>query len=339
MKNPIVLVLSGLLLVAGCGQKETTLKIQKNSPQYTFFKELSQRVPLLDPDKNVLLVETTAFKVTTSNFLPELYYLMGGDIEGTRNATAEQIINFVKQSAERTAEERLLLSAARKSNIQVSEDTLEAILSSIYARYGGEQQFEQKIATRNMILAYVRNDVKEDLTIQKYLDTVVFANITITDEQIADYYKQDKLATVQHILLLTQRKSEQEKAQIRKKMEDILARARAGEDFGKLAEQYSEDPGSRAKGGLYSDFPRGQMVKPFEDAAFNLPIGSISDIVETRYGFHILKILGRKAETRPLEEVRDEIIKQLTQSEKQAAYTKHLEELKTEYKFKVVELG
>jgi hypothetical protein len=71
--------------------------------------------------------------------------------------------------------------------------------------------------------------------------------------------------------------------------------------------KFSEDPGSKNTGGLYENFPKGQMVKPFEDAAFTLPIGSLSDIVETPYGYHILKIIDRKKETKPYEEVKKDL--------------------------------
>ena len=66
-------------------------------------------------------------------------------------------------------------------------------------------------------------------------------------------------------------------------MKKILTRAKAGEDFGELAKRFSEDPGSKDKGGLYENFKRGTMVKPFEDAAFTVTIGELSDIIETQF--------------------------------------------------------
>ena len=118
---------------------------------------------------------------------------------------------------------------------------------------------------------------------------------------------------MRHILLLTQGKTDQEKAEARTKIEDILAKAKAGADFAELAKQYSEDTGSKDNGGLYENFPRGQMVKPFEDAAFSVPVGEFSGVVETDFGYHILKVVDRKKETRPFEEVRAEIESRLKQ--------------------------
>jgi parvulin-like peptidyl-prolyl isomerase len=85
-------------------------------------------------------------------------------------------------------------------------------------------------------------------------------------------------------------------APARAKIEGLLARARAGEDFAKLAGEFSEDPGSRAQGGDLGWFGRGTMVKPFEDAAFALKQGELSDVVESPFGFHIIKLEERRAQ-------------------------------------------
>jgi hypothetical protein len=85
----------------------------------------------------------------------------------------------------------------------------------------------------------------------------------------------------------------------RAKTEDLLRRARAGEDFAALAREYSGDPGSRQNGGDLGWFGRGMMVKPFEDAAFMLKPGEISDIVETQFGYHIIKLDERRTQPSP----------------------------------------
>jgi parvulin-like peptidyl-prolyl isomerase len=149
---------------------------------------------------------------------------------------------------------------------------------------------------------------------------------TFYDENIQQF-SQPEMVTASHILLKTQGKTDEEKAAIHKQMEGILARAQAGEDFAALAKEFSEDPGSKDKGGEYT-FPRGQMVKPFEDAAFGQEDGKISPIVETQFGYHIIKTTDHKeAGTQSFEEVKGQLMEQLSnqkQSEAWQAFQKQM---------------
>jgi peptidyl-prolyl cis-trans isomerase C len=119
---------------------------------------------------------------------------------------------------------------------------------------------------------------------------------------------------VAHILLKidVERESPTE-AEVRSKAEKILNELRGGADFAKYAEQYSEDTVSGKAGGLLSGLiSRGQLVPPFEKVAFNLPVGEVSNLVRTRFGLHIIKVLDRRpAGIKSFEEVRDSIVKQL----------------------------
>jgi len=112
----------------------------------------------------------------------------------------------------------------------------------------------------------------------------------------------------------------------RTKIDEILTKANAGEDFAALAKRYSEDS-SKSQGGDLGFFPRGQMVKPFENAAFSLPAGQISEVVTTQFGFHIIKVLEhQEPRIRELDEVRDEVTA-LAKKQKsvQLAYEKALD--------------
>lgn len=105
------------------------------------------------------------------------------------------------------------------------------------------------------------------------------------------------------------------KEEARKKSEELLARARKGEDFAKLATENSDDPGSKDKGGEYDFFGHGKMVPEFEKAAFALKPGEISDLVETQYGFHIIKLEERRTSAPPEsdQKVRQQIVEKLKQ--------------------------
>jgi peptidyl-prolyl cis-trans isomerase D len=129
---------------------------------------------------------------------------------------------------------------------------------------------------------------------------------------------------VQHILFKTVGQTDAEVAETKKKAEDVLRQARKGAKFDELAKKYSEDPGSKDKGGDLGWIRQGQTVPEFEKEAFSLGPGQISDLVRTQYGFHIIKVLEKQtAHTKPFDEVKDSLRAQalLNQAEKQATDT------------------
>lgn len=145
------------------------------------------------------------------------------------------------------------------------------------------------------------------------------SSVTVTDREIKRYYDEnlDKFSTPEqvrasHILFKTGTGKDEEA--VRKKAEEVLAQAKAGADFAELARKYSEDPASAEKGGDLGFFSRGKTVPEFEEVAFSLPEGSVSDLVRSTYGFHIIKVTGHQAAfTRPLDSVKEEIRNTLTQ--------------------------
>jgi peptidyl-prolyl cis-trans isomerase D len=128
-----------------------------------------------------------------------------------------------------------------------------------------------------------------------------------------DRYKLEDRAHVAHILFKTVGKTDAEVAEIKKKAEDVLNKAKHGGNFADLAKQYSEDT-TKDKGGDLDWIVRGQTVPEFEAAAFSLPKGSISDLVKTQYGFHIIQVIDRQtARTQTFDEVKSAIQSQLQQ--------------------------
>jgi len=141
-------------------------------------------------------------------------------------------------------------------------------------------------------------------------------NTQVSDDELKAQYQRDiqqyqvpNRVKVEHILLMTVGKTDAEIAEIKQKAEDVLKQAKKpGAKFEDLAKKYSEDPGTKDKGGDLGWVTQGQTVKEFETTAFTLPKGSISDLVKTEYGFHIIKVLDKEtAHTKPFEEVKDSI--------------------------------
>src|SRR6267142_679636 len=154
-------------------------------------------------------------------------------------------------------------------------------------------------------------------------------NLQISDDQLKlqyqlniQQYQVPNRVHAQHILLMTVGKTDAEVEEIRKKAEDILNQLKKGAKFEDLAKKYSEDPGTKDKGGDLGWLVQGQTVPEFEKVAFSLQKGQTSDLVKTQYGFHVIKVLDKEtAHTKPFEEVKESLRPKLMldQADKQSS--------------------
>ncbi len=144
----------------------------------------------------------------------------------------------------------------------------------------------------------VRQQLDQE-TIFQLRDSVLRVDTVISDEDLLAAYEQEAPDTqlrASHILLgFPQQASQDQRDSVRAEVEDLRRRALAGESFASLAREFSQDPGSATLGGSLGTFSRGDMVKPFEDAAFALDPGEISDVVESPYGLHLIRLEGKEA--------------------------------------------
>jgi peptidyl-prolyl cis-trans isomerase D len=169
-------------------------------------------------------------------------------------------------------------------------------LAAFYSKHVGQYQVPEKRSARYALLdlakLHATTQVSDD-ALHAYYNAHI------------DEYKVENRVHVQHILFKTVGKTDAEIAEIRQNAEGVLKKAKAGANFEDLAKQYSEDDGTKPKGGDLGWIVEGQTVPEFQQAAFTLPKGSISDLVKTQYGFHIIKVLDREtAHIKPFDEVR-----------------------------------
>ncbi len=336
MKRVIVFLLLPMFFILGCSKDQEEVKLEQGTPGYQLAKELVPILPMLDPDVNAVLIKTNTFTVTTGEIIKILYSNMGKRTEQLKTLDAERLRSIIDQNAARLAERKLLLAEAKKAESSATQEEIDKMLDLQYRRAGGEEKFLQILTESGIDIEFVKESIANDLTIESYLNEYFAGKIPVSEEDVKKVYAEDKTASVRHILLLTQEKSEAEKKEIYQKMETILSRAKRGEDFVELAKAYSEDPGSKDNGGLYENFGRGKMVPPFEEAAFSVPVGEISDIVETTYGYHIIKVIERKKETRPFDEVRDGIEAQIRQKQQNVIYRELLDQLKEKASLQII---
>src|SRR5277367_5955661 len=176
----------------------------------------------------------------------------------------------------------------------------DAELSAYYTKRAGVYQVPEKRSARFALL---------DLAKLRATTTVGDDALRAYYNSHIDEYKVENRVHVEHILFKTVGKTDAEIAEIRQKAEGVLKQAKNGANFEDLAKKFSEDDGTKPKGGDLGWIVEGQTVPEFQQAAFTLPKGSISDLVKTQYGFHIIKVLDREtAHTKSLDEVRSAIV-------------------------------
>jgi peptidyl-prolyl cis-trans isomerase D len=203
---------------------------------------------------------------------------------------------FIWRNDKVKIEYALIKPADLASSIHPSEADLAAWFAKNSSRYQVPERRSARYALLDLSKLRASTQVSDD-TLRAYYN-----------EHIDDY-KVENRAHVEHILFKTIGKTDAEIAEIRQKAEDVLKQAKRGANFEDLAKKYSEDDGTKPKGGDLGWIVDGQTVPEFQQAAFSVPKGSISDLVKTQYGFHIIKVLDREtAHTKSFEEVRDSIL-------------------------------
>jgi len=188
----------------------------------------------------------------------------------------------------------------KPSDLAPSIHPSDSDLAAWFAKNSSRYQIPEKRSARYALLDLSKlrasTQVSED-TLRTYYNSHL------------DDYRVENRVNAEHILFKTVGKTDAEVAEIRKKAEDVLKQAKHGANFEDLAKKYSEDDGTKDKGGALGWIVEGQTVAEFQQTAFSLPKGSISDLVKTQYGFHIIKVLDREtAHTKTFEEVRDSIL-------------------------------
>jgi peptidyl-prolyl cis-trans isomerase D len=179
-----------------------------------------------------------------------------------------------------------------KAGVQVSEEEAR----TYFAKHRTDYQMPERKA-----LAVVEID---PANLQSELEPAE-ADLRRLYQSSMDSFRSPESVTLRHILLKTDGKND---AQVKAKIEDLEKQLKAGGNFSELAKKYSEDPGSAAKGGVYENVVRGQMVKEFEAAAFSLAPGQISQPVKTAYGYHILQVIEKNApRLKPFEEAKAQL--------------------------------
>ncbi len=183
-------------------------------------------------------------------------------------------------------------------------------------------------------------DIKNSILAQELLKKEIQAKIKVTDEEVEEYYKKNKdkfkepeQVKARHILIKVDAKADDKKwKEAEKKAKNIKKRIEKGEDFAKLAKEFSDDPGTKNKGGDLGFFTKGRMVPEFEAAAFALKPGQTSDPVKTVYGYHIIQTLEKKsAKQKEFKDVKAQIRQMIQREKERELMEKMLADLKKKH--------
>lgn len=221
---------------------------------------------------------------------------------------------------------------AKKEKLIGSEDEITKSFDAMKEKISQDKEYEKNLKNIGVNDEYIKNQQAQDIAIKKYQENFE-KNNTVSDEEAKKYYDENKddfyVDEVQasHILISTKDEndkplSEAKKKEAKEKAEKLLKQVKDGGDFAKLAKENSSCPSSE-KGGDLGYFGRGEMVPAFDEVAFKLKKGEISEIVETDFGYHIIKLTDKKEGTTPFEEVRDSIKTELLKEK----FNKNVEEI------------
>ncbi len=235
---------------------------------------------------------------------------------------------------------KVLYQESQKKEIKMDDAAIDERLAKIKAQFPKEDDFKMMLDKMNITEDLLKVQLREGMAIQKLVDQEIVNTIEISDQDTKDYYdghqdlfKQPEQIQASHILIKVDAGAEESvKADALKKIEEIQKELKEGGDFAALAKEHSECPSS-ANGGDLGYFGRGQMVPSFEEAAFSLNPGEISDIVKTQFGYHLIKAGDKKTGgTTDYESIKDKLAQYLKQTKTGEEVQKYIAKLKEQAK-------
>ncbi|MDD2447413.1 MAG: peptidylprolyl isomerase [Tissierellia bacterium] len=256
--------------------------------------------------QEVVVARVNDEKITKDEFYDQLV---------TQNG--EQVLNSL-------IAEKIMELEVEKLNIEITDAEMDAELAEMQDYYGGEEEFNTFLTYVGYSLDDIKNNIETSIKYEKILEPY----IEITEKEMKEYFETNKAlfnqteqVKARHILVETKEQADEVKSKLNN-----------GEDFAELAKEYSKD-GSSEKGGDLGYFGRGEMVAPFEEAAFSMEVNEISEPVESQWGFHIIKVEDYKeAKEAVYEDYVEEVRNAIFQEKMNDAYNLWYTEKMGEYK-------
>ncbi len=288
------------------------------------------------------VAEVNGAVITKAEFDREMDRILQRFNAAGHKLTTNQMAEVKKNVLDNLIARELLYQESKRKGITVDKTEVEKQIADLKKKFPNEQAFTDTLKKMHLTKDSLKTQVEEGMAIQKLVDKEFIKKTVVTDAEAKKYYdehpdlfKQPERIRARHILIkLSQNATKEEKEKAKKKIMEIQKKLKKGEDFAKLAKEYSEGPSGK-NGGDLGYFSKGQMVQSFEQAAFSLKPGQVSDIVQTRYGYHLIKVVDRKPETTvAFKDVKDQLEEYLKQEKVQKEVQQHVEALKKQASIK-----
>jgi parvulin-like peptidyl-prolyl isomerase len=228
--------------------------------------------------------------------------------------------NLKNEIVQKLIMEKLVAKEATKMDISVTDEEIEEQMSNYTTMMGGQEKFDEFLDNNKISKEFFKENLRKEILFNKHRETFM-AETNISEKEAQKYFNANKddlvVIKASHILVKTEEEGKK-----------ILERLNAGEKFDVLAKDLSIDKASAVNGGDLGYFTKGSMISEFEEVAFNLKVGEISDLVKTEVGYHIIYLEDRKD---TFETLKDDIMKLL----KEQKYLKAVQDLRSSVKVKV----
>lgn len=264
---------------------------------------------------------------------------------GQQGFSAEDPKAFKERVLERLITVEVLSQKAEQLKVEAEPQELEQKIQEIQQSVGGQQALRDALDAHGLSMEELKADIQRSMRIQKLLDKEVFQKVTVDQGEIKGFYDSNpqvfqvpEQVRARHIIVrVKEGASETDKKQARDAIQKAADRIKKGESFEEVAKQVSQD-GTAQRGGDLGYFSRGQMVPEFEKAAFGLEKGKVSPVVETQFGYHLIKVEDKRgARTLSFQEVEPRIAEFLRQQKGEEQLKAYVDGLRGQAKIERVD--
>jgi peptidyl-prolyl cis-trans isomerase C len=272
----------------------------------------------------------------------------GAQVVQMRMAQAGQPVAVTPQFYRQVLDEligiTLLQQEAKAQGVAPTDQEVDRQVAAQKGQFPNEEAYKKALQQTGLTEAMLRQQAREQIAAQKYVQTKVVPNVNVTEHATKDFYEQnkDKIHSpermhLRHILIrVAQQATPADKEKAKAKAEDLLKQIQGGADFAKLAQANSDDPNSKANGGDLGWVSPGQTPPTFEKAAMALKANQVSPVVESPFGYQIIQLLERQPSAAvPYEQVKDRIGMMLKQKQAQELIQARIKELRAKGKVEV----